>query len=72
MELLYADDLALMAKTLELLKEKIVKWKSGMEGKGLGVNVGKTKVMRCCVKVGQVENSGKWHVVFARKVLLQI
>ena len=34
MELLYADDLVLMAETLELLKERIVKWKNGMEGMG--------------------------------------
>ena len=28
-------------------------------GMGLRVNMSKTKVMRCCVRVGQVENSGK-------------
>ena len=67
MELLYADDLVLVAETLELLKEKIAKWKSGMEGKGLRVNIGKTKVMRCCVKVGQVENSGKWPCGICKK-----
>ena len=30
-----------------------------MEGMGLRVNMGKTKVMRCCVRGGQAENSGK-------------
>ena len=60
MELWYADDLVLMAETLELLKERIVEWKNGMEGMGLRVNMGKTKVMQCCVRVGQAENSGKW------------
>ena len=31
MELLYADDLVLMAETEDLLVEKITKWKAGME-----------------------------------------
>ena len=35
MELLYADDLVLMAETEELLVEKIRRWKAGMEEKGL-------------------------------------
>ena len=42
-ELLYADDLVLMAETEDLLKEKITKWKAGREEKGLRVNMGKTK-----------------------------
>ena len=60
MELFYADDLVLMAETLELLKVKILKWKVGMEGKGLRVNMGKTKIMRCADGSGQVKESGKW------------
>ena len=67
MELLYADDLVLMAETIELLKERIVKWKNGMEGMGLRVNVGRTRVMRCCVRVGQAENSGKWPCGICKK-----
>ena len=35
MELLYADDLVLVAATEELLMEKLCKWKRGMELKGL-------------------------------------
>ena len=35
MELLYADDLVLMAESEELLMEKFRKWKNGMEAKGL-------------------------------------
>ena len=38
MELLYADDLVLMAESEELLMEKLRKWKKGMEAKGLRVN----------------------------------
>ena len=39
MELLYADDLVLVAETEELLMEKLRKWKRGMELKGLRVNI---------------------------------
>ena len=33
-ELLYSDDLGLMADSEELLMEKLRKWKTGMEAKG--------------------------------------
>jgi len=60
-ELLYADDLALLADSEEELRRKIMKWKEGLEAKGLKVNIGKTKVMRCCaVSGGLAEDSGKW------------
>ena len=39
MELLYADDLVLVAETEELLMEKLGKWKKDMELKGLRVNI---------------------------------
>ena len=38
LELLYADDLILMAESEESLRDKIVKWKSGLEAKGLKMN----------------------------------
>ena len=60
MELLYADDLVLMSETEEQLIVKLRKWKEGMEAKGLRVNLGKTKVMRCRVGTGQIEKSGKF------------
>ena len=41
-ELLYADDLILIAESEESLRDKIVKWKSGLEAKGLKMNTGKT------------------------------
>jgi hypothetical protein len=59
-ELLYADDLALLADSEEMLLGKIKRWKEGMEAKGLRVNMAKTKVLRCQRKSGQVEESGKW------------
>ena len=45
MELLYANDLVLIAETMELLLEKVRRWKEGMEGRGLRVNAGRTKIM---------------------------
>ena len=67
MELFYADDLVLIAETLELLKVKILKWKMGMEEKGLRVNMGKTKIMHCADGSGQVKESGKWPCAVCRK-----
>jgi len=66
-ELFYADDLALIAESREELMEKIMWWKNGMEEKGLRVNMGKTKVMKCQVRAGQAENSGKWPCGVCRK-----
>ena len=40
--------------------EKLRKWKKGMELKGLRVNIDRTKVMRCQVRIGQAEDSGKY------------
>ena len=45
MELLYADDLVLLADSEEGLLDKLRKWKVGMEEKGLRVNMNKTKVI---------------------------
>jgi len=59
-ELFYADDLVLIAETEELLCEQIEKWKLGMEAKGLRVNIGKTKVMKCHVRSEREENMGKY------------
>jgi len=59
-ELFYADDLVLIAETEELLLEKFKRWKVGIEAKGLRVNMGKTKVMKCQVGLGQVEDTGKY------------
>ena len=44
-ELLYADDLAVIADTLEECITKLKAWKNGMENRGLRVNMKKTKFM---------------------------
>ena len=69
MELLYADDLVLMAESEELLREKLRKWKEGMEAKGLRVNAGKTKVMQCRVSRFQSEDSGEHPCGVCRKAV---
>ena len=72
MELLYVDDLVLVAETEELLMEKLRKWKKGMELKGLRVNIGKTKVTRCQVRIGQAEESGKYPCGMCRQGVVTI
>src|SRR6476469_9207370 len=59
-EILYADDLVLIAESEEDLIKKIQKWKNGFESKKLRVNVTKTKVMKCYQGLQVCENSGKW------------
>jgi len=60
LNILYANDHVLKGGTEELLVKKINKWKAGMLEKGLQVNIGKTKVMRCKNGVRQVENTEKF------------
>ena len=45
MELLFADELAIIADSEEDLKRRWLKWQIGMESKGLKVITGKTEVM---------------------------
>ena len=44
-ELLYADDLAVIAETEEELIKRLNEWKHNVESKGMRVNMNKTKVM---------------------------
>ena len=44
-ELLYADDLAVIAETEEGLIKRLNEWKDNVESKGMKVNMNKTKVM---------------------------
>ena len=64
LKLLYADDLVLLAETVELLKEKILRWKLGLEEKGMQVNMGKTKVMGCQMDAGR---ETKFYVLKSRR-----
>ena len=66
-ELLYADDLVIIAESMEELAMKLEKWQKGMESKGLRVNTKKTKVMICGYDEGPVLKSGKWPCGVCRK-----
>jgi len=44
-ELLYADDLAVIAETEEELIKRFNEWKDNTESKGMRVNMNKTKVI---------------------------
>ena len=44
-ELLYADDLAVIAETEEELIKRLNEWKDNVKSKGMRVNMNKTKVM---------------------------
>jgi hypothetical protein len=59
-ELLYADDLVLLAESQEKLLAKLREWKQGFEEKGLKVNIAKTKVMKCSVDASVERESGKY------------
>ena len=66
---IYADDLVLIAESGDKLTNKLRVWKKGFEKKGLKVNERKTKVMRCSDELSVAKDSGKFHVLFVRKVL---
>ena len=59
-ELLYADDLVIIANSMEELLEKLKIWKKGMEEKGLRVNMGKTKIMVSGPQMDLLRKSGKY------------
>ena len=59
-ELLYADDIVIMAPTMEQLGRRVADWRSSLLGKGLKVNAGKSKVMVGSSGGKMIVNSGKW------------
>ena len=52
LELLYADDLVVVAKNEDELTRNMINWKAAIELKGLQVNIGKTKFIMCSQKGG--------------------
>ena len=58
-ELFYAYDLVLIAESREIPMEKIKIWKEALKSKGLRVNIGKTKVVKCHVAANMQVESGK-------------
>ena len=66
-ELLYADDLVLIAESMEELVGKFTKWKDGIECKGLKVNMKKTKVLVSSPVGVPAISSGTWPCSVCRK-----
>jgi hypothetical protein len=58
-EVLFADDLVLLADSKEALLARFTAWKQAMEAKGMKVNMAKTKVMCSDRDVHEVRQSGK-------------
>ena len=65
-ELLYADDLAIIATTKEELLTKLAKWKEEMEAKGLRVNMKKTKIMVSGPNLNTLKDSGRYPCAVCR------
>ena len=59
-ELLYADDLVIMAPTMEQLGRRVADWRASLIGKGLKVNARKSKVMVGSSGGKMIVNAGKW------------
>jgi len=59
-ELLYADDLAVIAETEEELIKRLNEWKDKVESKGMRVNMNKTKVMISGERQKVRQNDVRW------------
>ena len=59
-ELLYADDLVIMADSLAELSVKLERWKAELSAKSLKVNTKKTKTMISKPGAGPVQKTGKY------------
>ena len=57
---LYADDLVIIAESLEECVRRLLTWKEAMEEKGLRVNAGKTKIMICGMGLDLLQSSGEF------------
>ena len=57
---LYANDLVIIAESLEECVRRLLTWKEAMEKKGLRVNAGKTKIMICCTGLDLLQSSGEF------------
>ena len=62
---LYADDLVIIADSLEECVRRLLIWKEAME-KGLRVNAGKTKVMICGTGLDLLQSSGEYPCAVCR------
>ena len=66
---LYADDLVIIAESLEECVRRFLTWKEAMEEKGLRVNAGKTKIMICGTGLTLLQSSGEFPCAVFRTVV---
>ena len=66
MQLFFADDLVIVATSIEECVARVKAWKEGMEAKGLRVNMGNTKFMAPGVDLDVLHDSGKFPCVVCR------
>ena len=66
-ELLYADDLLIIADSLEKSRARLKAWKDAMEKKGCRVNMSKTKFMISGVDLDVLDKSGIYPCAVYRK-----
>jgi len=59
-ELLYADDLVVIAENEEDLINRLNKWKNNVENRGMRVNMNKTKVMISGERQKPVQKAARW------------
>ena len=59
-ELLYADDLVLMAPTMDQLGRRVAEWRASLLAKGLYVNAGNSKIIVGSSGGKMIVNLGKW------------
>ena len=63
---LYADDLVIIADSLEECVRRLLIWNEAMEKKELRVNAGKTKVMICGTGLDLLQSSGEYPCAVCR------
>ena len=63
---LYADDLVIIAESLEECVRSLLTWKEAMEKKGLRVNAEKTKIMICGMGLDLLQSSGQFPCAVCR------
>ena len=63
---LYADDIVIIAASLEECVRRLFTWKEAMEEKGLRVNAGKTKIMICGTGLDLLQSAGEFPCAVCR------
>ena len=63
---LYADDLVIIAESLEECVRRLLTWKEAMEKKGLRVNAGKTKIVIYGTGLDLLQSSGEFPCAVCR------